>query len=325
MTAKHADFEALSAYVDGEAPEWADHVAGCPGCRATAAELRALSARVAAPADPPAAEQREAAITAAVGAAALDAGAGDRAPEPLEPAAAARQEAQRGRFGRSWGSRPWAMPAVAAVVVALLGVSGVILSADRSTDENATTFAGPALDTKAESAVPGAPTAPVGDLGDVPDAVILRARALAVGAGSAAGAPSAVGRSSANSGTASDAQASATNTGNTGASVSSGAAGGAGGSANVIAPPDAAAGASGVPSAGGGAAVIVPNVVGARPCEEQARAREAGLGPVTYFATARHRDVPAYVLGFSADGGGSITLLMLAQDGCSELLRSAGP
>ena len=33
MTAKHADFDALSAFVDGEAPEWADHVAACPRCR----------------------------------------------------------------------------------------------------------------------------------------------------------------------------------------------------------------------------------------------------------------------------------------------------
>ncbi|MDP1806956.1 MAG: hypothetical protein Q8K72_17405, partial [Acidimicrobiales bacterium] len=69
MTAEHADFEALSAFVDGEAPEWAEHVAGCPRCRATAAELRALSARVAAPADRPPAAQREAAIAAALGAA----------------------------------------------------------------------------------------------------------------------------------------------------------------------------------------------------------------------------------------------------------------
>src|SRR5687767_4425470 len=67
MTDKHADFEALSAFVDGEAPEWADHVAGCPECRAAAAELRALSAKVAAPAPPPPAAQREAAIAAALG------------------------------------------------------------------------------------------------------------------------------------------------------------------------------------------------------------------------------------------------------------------
>ena len=284
--AEHADFEALSAFVDGEAPEWADHVAGCPGCRASAAELRALSAKVAAPADPPPAAQREAAIAAALGSGGLDAGAG--ATQPLEPAPAARHEAHRARFGRRWGSRPWAMPAAAAVVVALLGLSGVILSANRSTDENATTtFAGPAVDSKAEGAVAGAPTAPVGDLGDVPDAATLRTRALGVGAGSAAGATAlCCADSPPPAGVASEARSSAGNS-------------------------------------GGSAAVIAPSAVGTRPCEERARAREPGLGPVTYFATARRGNVPAYVLGFIS--GPTVTLLMLAQDGCSELLRSPGP
>jgi hypothetical protein len=313
MTAEHADFEALSAFVDGEAPEWAEHVAGCPRCRATAAQLRALSAKVAAPADPPPAAQREAAIAAALGAAAFDAGAG--ATRPVEPAAAARHQAQRARFGR-FNPGSWAMPAIAAVVLACVGFAGVILSSTRSTDDE-TTVAGPAFDVNRESAVPGAPEAPVGDLGEVPDAATLRARALAVGAASPAGGASATtGRSSSssNSGAASDAQTSATNTGNTGAGVSSGVAnggaGGAGGSATLNAAPNAAA--------------VTPNVVGTRPCEERARAREPGLGPVTYFATARQGGVPAYVLGFTSPAG-QVTLLMLAQDGCAELLRSAGP
>ncbi|MDP1804920.1 MAG: hypothetical protein Q8K72_07130, partial [Acidimicrobiales bacterium] len=155
----------------------------------------------------------------------------------------------------------------------------------------------PALDSKAESAVSGAPTAPVGDLGDVPDAATLRARALAVGATSSAGASASAARSS--SGAASDSQASPTNTGNTSAALSP------------------------APASGGTAAVVAPNVVGTRPCEERARAREPNLGPVTYFATARRGNVPAYVLGFGT--GPTVTLLMLAQDGCAELLRSAGP
>jgi hypothetical protein len=300
-TAKHADFEALSAFVDGEAPEWADHVAGCAACRATAADLRALSAQVGVPAEPPPAAQREAAIAAALDALALPGAGAAAAPAPAETAG---HEVHRRRFRRA--PRPWAMPAVAAVVVALLGLSGVILSANRSTDENATTFAGPALDSKAESAVAGAPTAPVGDLGDVPDAATLRARAVGVATTSAA-------RSSANSGAAADAGVppSPTNTG--------GGSGGAGGSALSAAP----VGSSGVSASGGSASVIAPNAVGTRPCEERARAREPGLGPVTYFATARRGNVPAYVLGFST--GPTVTLLMLAQDGCSELLRSAGP
>lgn len=314
---RHADFDALSAYVDGEAPEWADHVEGCPRCRATAAELRALSATVGAPVEPPPAAQRDAAIAAALGVVEVEAGAG------AGPAVAAPRRIEQQRLARRrWSPGSWALPAVAAVVVALLGLSGVILAANRSTDENATTFAGPALDSKAESSVAGAPGAPVGDLGDVPDAATLRARALGVTpAASSAGSA----RSSASSSATPDstgsaapapavnpAQSTATNTGNTGAAVSNG----------VSAPSGGAAGAGGA-IAGGSATLTAPNAVGTRPCEERARGREPGLGPVTYFATARRGTVPAYVLGFGS--GPNFTLLMLAQDGCGELLRSVGP
>ncbi|HWI04903.1 MAG TPA: zf-HC2 domain-containing protein [Acidimicrobiales bacterium] len=306
--AEHADFEALSAYVDGEAPEWADHVEGCPRCRATAADLRALSATVGAPVDVPSPAQRDAAIARAIRSAALDAGAGRR----VEPAPASRHEVERARLARRrWSPGSWAMPAVAAVVVALLGLSGLILSANRSTDESTATFAGPALDTKAESAVPGAPGTPVGDLGDVPDAATLRARVQGVPSDAAAAAGRAT--SSANAGAASDAAAGQPpNSGTTGAAVS--------------AAPSATSGATGVAPTGGagGSATITPNAVGTRPCEERARAREQTLGPVTYFATARQGTVPAYVLGFASPSGG-VTLLMLAQEGCAELLRSAGP
>ncbi|HVL05537.1 MAG TPA: zf-HC2 domain-containing protein [Acidimicrobiales bacterium] len=298
--AEHADFEALSAYVDGEAPEWADHVAGCPRCRATAAELRALSATVAAPVDVPSPAQREAAVARAVRSTAPDAGAG----RDVEPAPASRPEVER-LARRRWSPGSWALPAVAAVVVAVLGLSGLLLSANRSSDESTATFAGPALDSKAESALPGAPGTPVADLGDLPDAATLRSRALGAGAATA--------RSSAGSATSSDAAAGqAANTGNTGAAV------------NVA--PSATPGAGGVAPTGGagGAATIAPEAVGTRPCEERARAREQGLGPLTYFATARQGTSPAYVLGFASPAGG-VTLLMLAQEGCAELLRSAGP
>jgi hypothetical protein len=313
-TAKHADLEALSAFVDGEAPEWADHVAGCPVCRATAAELRALSARVAAPADPPPAAQREAAIAAALGAGDELLATGDGQRRLATPSVtSSRDQAVRvarrrepGRLRRPQAqARPWAMPAVAAVVVALLGLSGVILSANRSTDE-ATTFAGPALDSKAESSVAGALNAPVGDLGEVPDAATLRARAALLPAASSAGAGVSTGRSASSSAATGDAAVppSATNSGSTGAAISP-------------LPATAAGGA------GGSSAAISPNAVGTRPCEERARSREPGLGPVSYFATARRGNVSAYVLGFAT--GPNVTLLMLAQDGCSELLRSVGP
>ncbi|MGI8983472.1 MAG: hypothetical protein ACR2HM_02885, partial [Acidimicrobiales bacterium] len=207
-------------------------------------------------------------------------------------------------FERWREPRSWAMPAVAAVVVAFLGFAGVILSSTRSTD-NPTTFAGPALDARTEAAVPGAPDAPVGDLGDVADAAMLRARALGTASAGAAGRSS----SSANSG------------------ATSGASGPAASNTGTL-PPNVSSGASGAENftAGGapGLAGPTPKAVGTRPCEERARNREPSLGPVTYFATARRGGVPAYVLGFSSPSG-SVTLLLLAQDGCSELLRSAGP
>jgi hypothetical protein len=291
-TTDHADLEALSAYVDGEAPEWADHVAGCEECRAAAARIGAVAAALRAPVDPPAAAVRERAVTAA-----LD---------------EARHESHRARFERRRAPRPWALPAVAAAVVGLLGLSGLVLSADRSPDESPT-FAGPALqDAKTESGVAGAaPSAPPADLGDITDPLVLRMRA---------GFPTAS-LARTDSGDVPP-PSSATNTGNTGAAIPG--------------PPSATSGSSGAAagSAGGTASIApptttlsqrsaAPNAVGTRPCEEQARAREPSLGPVTYFATARRGDVPAYVLAFGDFS--RFTLLLLAQNGCGELLRSVGP
>ena len=307
-TTDHADLEALSAFVDGEAPEWADHVAGCEECRAAAARLGAVAAALLTPVDPPSEARREQAIAAA-----------------LEVASAeARHEAQRARFERRRSPR-WAMPAAAAAVVAVLGLAGVVLSADRTTDES-TTFAGPALqDAKTESGVAGAaPNLPPADLGDISDPLTLRTRAgypVGLAAATDPNAPaSSTGRSTsvANSGAAADSNA--TNTGNTGAAISS-----------PVSPPAAVTGGSGA----GGPAVApptttlsqrsaAPSAVGTRPCEERVRSRSPELGPVVYFATARRGDVPAYVLGFSPPTA-PVILFLLAQSDCSELLRSAGP
>jgi hypothetical protein len=275
---EHADLEALSAFVDGEAPEWADHVAGCEACRASAAQLGAVAAALRAPVDPPAEAVRERAVAAALDAAAF--------------------EAERERFARRRAPRPWAMPAAAAVVVALLGLSGVILSSNRSADES-TTLAGPAPEAGGGVAA-AAPNAPPADLGDVTDPAVLRMRAgFPVGvAGRMEASPMA-----ASTGAASTAQSDAGTTGAAGGAASLG----------VVPPTTTLSQRSATP---------VP--VGTRPCEEQARAREPNLGPVTYFATARRGDVPAYVLGFGAPTQ-SVTLLLLAQNGCGELLRSAGP
>lgn len=311
MTERHADFEALSAYVDGEAPEWADHVEGCAACRGAAADIRSVASAVSAPVGPPDGVAREAAIAAAMEALSV---------APTVPADRARPRLapERPAAGHRWASRPWAMPAVAAVVIAVLGFSGLILTTYRSSD-NTTTVAGGALESDAKAGggagvAAAAPTAPPADLGDIADAATLRNRAQAAGGNPP---PAASGRSSSssNSGAQSDASAvpgptpaqSPTNSGVTGSplggtSVATGGAGGASGSAT--------------------------NVVGTRPCEERARSRDTALGPVVYFATARQGSVPAYVLGFSpAPGttGPAFTLLLLSQGGCAELLRAVGP
>jgi hypothetical protein len=263
---EHADFEALSAFVDGEAPEWAGHVEACPTCRASVDQLRAVAAAVRAPVDPPDPRVREAAIGAALGAA-----LGPALPRPATERVPARQRRVNWQY---------ALAAAAAVVFGVAGLATLLVSQNGSNDES-TTVAGPALQSapkagNAESAERGsaadAAAPSVADLGDVPDAATLLARAR---------------------------------------------------------PPAATAGAFSSPTTtlgGRATAPGAPVVTGTRPCEEQARTREPALGQVVYFATARRGSVPAYVLGFSTGPTGSpVTLLLLAQNGCGELLRAAGP
>lgn len=300
MTDQHADFEAISAYADGEAPEWADHVAACAECRAAAATVRAVAARVGAPVEGPSGAERDRAIAAA-----LDSTAGGPVTLP-EPVVSRRHEAERARFARRPPSRPWVMPAVAAAVVGILGISGFVVSSYRTPDET-TTLAGPTAETDARSSSPAesrgggvaaaAPSAPPADLGDLPDAATLRARAH--GAAPPPAASAARSTSSANSGAAP-----------------------ATGAASDGADPRALTPTTTLTQR------AAPSVVGTRPCEEEARTREPTLGPVVYFATARQGPVAGFVLGFGAVGSPStmpVTLLLLAQDGCRELLRAAGP
>ncbi|MDQ6796793.1 MAG: hypothetical protein M3011_02000 [Actinomycetota bacterium] len=47
MNPDHPPFEDLSAHYDGEAPEWAEHVAGCASCTSRLAELAALADTIA--------------------------------------------------------------------------------------------------------------------------------------------------------------------------------------------------------------------------------------------------------------------------------------
>ena len=273
----HPDVEALSAHVDGEAPEWADHVAACAACRASADQLRAVAAAVGGPVEPPSAAYREIAVIAAL--------------DDLDR----RHAAEGARSARRRWERRWTALSAAAVIAAVLGFSAILALGTRSSDQ--TTVAGPALESTpmagdvsgSRADAPAAASAPPADLGDVADAATLLARARAALAPTGAGPTS----SSAN----------------------------AGASRNAAAPPNPAPTAPALTERS-----PAPAVVGTRPCEEQARTREPALGPVVYYATARRGQVPAVALGFGTGQGATpVTLLLLAQDGCAELLRAAGP
>ncbi|MGH9264855.1 MAG: hypothetical protein ACRD1D_09195 [Acidimicrobiales bacterium] len=281
---EHADLDALSAFMDGEAPEWASHVDACPQCRAMVDQLRAVARAVGAPVEPAPAGAQEAAVAAALADGHRRSAAG---PAPVSPLA-------RRRPDRRWN----VVASVAAVLlVGVLGLSALVTLSTGSRDR--TTAAGPAPESApadrsfaggsaADSSSSAAAAVPPTDLGDIADVATLRARALP------------------------------------GASVATGqASGGAGGTAGSATGSRSAAPSSPALSEQAPA----PTAVGTRPCEEQARGREPALGQVVFYATARHRGAPAVVLGFSSGPSPApVTLLLLAQDGCAELLRTvAGP
>ena len=63
---EHPEFEDLSAFVDGEAPQWLGHVDSCPTCRADVDRLRAVAAVVGQRVPPVAAAARERALSVAL-------------------------------------------------------------------------------------------------------------------------------------------------------------------------------------------------------------------------------------------------------------------
>jgi len=66
MSMSHPSDEELSAHLDGEAPEFGDHVAGCPACRGRLDALRGVATLIATPPPPPDAARRDDAIAAAL-------------------------------------------------------------------------------------------------------------------------------------------------------------------------------------------------------------------------------------------------------------------
>jgi len=138
----HPDTEALSAFLDGEAPEVESHVAACGECRRRLDALAHARAAVAAPVPPPDARRKDAAIAAAVRGATRD-------ERPAPP-------------GR------WKVFAVAGAVAAA-AVIGVVVTRASTSDKShnaALGKAGPVAKDLVRA----------GDLGDVDDAQALRAR-----------------------------------------------------------------------------------------------------------------------------------------------------
>lgn len=185
----HPSFEDLSAYHDGEAPEWAAHVAACRECRERLGQLSALSAAVARPAAPTAGTDDPVRVALA----AFDDGASS--PSPAGASASSRSGAS---VPSSAGAHPMApplparprqarwLPWAASAAAALLLVVGVLAVVTRSADDRPTTSAidepessagGPGQGLAADAAGPPSEAVAGGDLGEISDAATMLVRA----------------------------------------------------------------------------------------------------------------------------------------------------
>jgi len=170
----HAEFEALSAFVDGEAPEVGPHVAVCQSCQSTVHALRAVQTAVAEPVNEatPTPQARDRHLAAATG---VDRG--------LQVPEARRRLPVR-----------WLVPAsIAAVFVLIAGAAAVLDRSGPSADRTTTAARAPESGRPAQVPLSGdagglagssdagstaASAATVGtSLGDIPDAATLRSRA----------------------------------------------------------------------------------------------------------------------------------------------------
>jgi len=291
MSPDHPDFEDLSAFHDGEAPEWADHLAGCGSCRSTLAELVTLSeavARVSLPARPagPATEPGDD-HSDAVARALFSAQGAARAQDSAQGAARAQDSAQGaaraqdsdGGLESTTGSgtgkrhrRQWVLGVSTAAVLVLSIAIGVTVASkgphqemtrDALSADGTRTTAKPAEGTGPGTVMAG------GDLGEIPDRAALVAR---VGA-------------------------------------------------DLRAKSQARA-AQGAPPAP--AAAPVPTAP--RPCETEARADPGDRGELIYQASAVEAGAPAVVLAFgSGQGSPTITVEARARSDCRLLLQGAIP
>lgn len=177
MNPDHPSFEDLSAHYDGEAPEWAEHVAGCASCTSRLGELTTLTDTIAQA--PPGRVS------------------GDAPDDPVARALASAGTAFGHGTGQGGGTRSgdhvrkgeqrrrWVLAAsTAAVVVVSIAIGAVVASKGPhrqmtrdalapSTPERSDRATGGGVDTAADAVVVG------GDLGMIPDRAALVKRVAA--------------------------------------------------------------------------------------------------------------------------------------------------
>lgn len=281
---RHLDDDVLNAVLDGEAStEERAEAAACDACSARLDRLRLVARALAAPVPSPDATRRRAAIDAAL-----------RAGEP-EPA---RLELRR----RRWRVSPAWAAAAAVVAAGALAVPLVNDLAGRGQGQDQATVARDAADASA------------GDVADGPRAEESLADQQAVPADEDATlAPSAA---------AATRDLGVIDLGELDELAASIERDLQQGPALDFSAPTAPGGAEAAPppardEPGGDRAAAAR-----QSCEDAARRRDVGLGPVAYAAGATVDGRPAVVLAFEApppDGSPAIRLLVLAADGCVEL------
>ena len=202
--AGHAPPEALSAFLDGEAREWAAHLEGCARCQAELSRLGDVAAAVGQPVPPlPAPVVDRAVVRALEAAGPGSTAAGPAGPPPVASVDGRRRRPTRMLLGVASGS-------IAAVLLAVLAAFAVFGNGD---DERVDTALAPAPEAVRDRAATGAAAPPVtvsgDDLGEVGDAGALagRLRGRIPGTG---GAPTAMAAAPEAGGTASSAASPAT-------------------------------------------------------------------------------------------------------------------
>ncbi|MGI9022077.1 MAG: hypothetical protein ACR2HV_02355 [Acidimicrobiales bacterium] len=172
----HPGFEDLSAFHDGEAAKWTDHVAGCATCRARLAQIAGLSGRVAAtPADDTGASDRSHADAVSRAVAAATPGKRTQS-EPPTAAGVAGSGTPTREEPRRW----WLNVAVAAVLVLSAGAGALV--ANRADHPPTPTAVGSGSFADSPEGAASRAVEPVivaGDLGGISDrgALVARVRA----------------------------------------------------------------------------------------------------------------------------------------------------